>query len=54
MGGFLVPMQRLAEWHRYAADPDYELVQVQDAWEIEGKLTVWQFQKRGAHVQNKK
>ena len=47
MGGFLVPLQGLADFEAKLRDPDYELVQVESEWEIEGKLTVWQFQKKG-------
>ena len=53
-GGFLVPMQQLDYFHKMSADPDYELVQVKSEWEIEGKVTAWQFQKRGENVQSKK
>ncbi len=54
MGGFLVPTQNLGYFKMMIADPEYELVQVESEWEIEGKVTVWQFQKRGYHVQGKK
>lgn len=47
VGGFLVPMQNLDYFHRMIVDPDYELVQVQSEWEIEGLVTAWQFQKKG-------
>ncbi len=46
MGGFLIPQQGLAEFEAKLRDSDYELVQVEDEWEIEGKLTVWRFQKK--------
>jgi hypothetical protein len=47
-GGFLVPMQGLADFHKNIADSTLELVQVYSEWECEG-LTVWQFQPKGHH-----
>ena len=46
VGGFLVSEQNLEWWWKNILDPTMELVQVPSEWEIEGKLTVWEFRKK--------